>query len=82
LTLPALKQLAAIRDTRIRESISRRINALENNPEEQRKIQKPSRVSDATCRRDVAGDRTWLQHNATMKVQIEMKTYSINRSVS
>ena len=35
LTLPALKQLAAIRDTRIRESISRRINALENNPEEQ-----------------------------------------------
>ena len=37
LTLPALKQLAAIRDTRIRESISRRINALENNPEEQGK---------------------------------------------
>ena|SRR5437762_14249847 len=37
LTLPALKQLAAIRDTRIRESISRRINALENNPEGQGK---------------------------------------------
>ena len=33
LTLPALNQLAAIRDTRVRESISRRINALEINPE-------------------------------------------------
>jgi mRNA interferase RelE/StbE len=37
LTLPAIKQLAAIRDTRVRESIGRRINALENNPEEQGK---------------------------------------------
>ncbi len=37
LTLPALKQLAAIRDTRVREGISRRINALENDPERQGK---------------------------------------------
>jgi mRNA interferase RelE/StbE len=37
LTLPALKQLAAIKDTRVRESISRRINALENDPERQGK---------------------------------------------
>jgi mRNA interferase RelE/StbE len=32
LTLPALKQLAAITDTRVRESISRRIDALANDP--------------------------------------------------
>jgi mRNA interferase RelE/StbE len=32
LTLPALKQLAAIIDTRVRESISRRIDALANEP--------------------------------------------------
>lgn len=38
LTVPAAKQLAAIRDTRIRESISRRINALEMNPEKQGKL--------------------------------------------
>jgi mRNA interferase RelE/StbE len=31
-TLPALKQLAAIKDTRVRESISRRIDALANDP--------------------------------------------------
>jgi mRNA interferase RelE/StbE len=37
LTLPALKQLAAIQDTRVRESIGRRINALENEPEKQGK---------------------------------------------
>jgi len=37
LTLPALKQLSSIRDNRIREGISRRINALEHNPEEQGK---------------------------------------------
>jgi mRNA interferase RelE/StbE len=37
LTLPALKQLAAIKDTRVKESISRRINALENDPERQGK---------------------------------------------
>jgi mRNA interferase RelE/StbE len=37
LTLPALKQLAAIKDTRVRESISKRINALENDPERQGK---------------------------------------------
>lgn len=37
LTLPALKQLAALKDTRVRESISRRINALENEPERQGK---------------------------------------------
>jgi mRNA interferase RelE/StbE len=37
LTLPALRQLAAIKDTRIRESISRRINALEQDPDEQGK---------------------------------------------
>ena len=37
LTLPALKQLAAIKDARVRESISRRINALENDPERQGK---------------------------------------------
>ena len=35
LTLPALKQLTAIKDTRVRESIGRRINALENDPERQ-----------------------------------------------
>ena len=33
LTLPALKQLAAIKDTRVKESISRRINTLEIDPE-------------------------------------------------
>ena len=37
LTLPALQQLAAIKDTRVRQSISRRINALENDPERQGK---------------------------------------------
>jgi mRNA interferase RelE/StbE len=37
LTLPALKQLAAIKDTRVKESIGRRINALENDPERQGK---------------------------------------------
>jgi mRNA interferase RelE/StbE len=37
LTLPALRQLAAIKDTRSRESISRRINALEQDPDEQGK---------------------------------------------
>ena len=37
LTLPALKQLAAIKDTRVRESISRRINTLEYEPEKQGK---------------------------------------------
>jgi mRNA interferase RelE/StbE len=37
LTLPALRQLAAIKDTRIRESISRRINALEQDPDKQGK---------------------------------------------
>jgi mRNA interferase RelE/StbE len=37
LTLPALKQLAAIQDTRVRGSIVKRINALENNPDEQGK---------------------------------------------
>ena len=37
LTLPALKQLAAIQDTRVRESISRRINTLEYEPEKQGK---------------------------------------------
>lgn len=37
LTLPALKQLAAIQDTRVRESISRRINTLEHDPELQGK---------------------------------------------
>jgi mRNA interferase RelE/StbE len=37
LTLPALKQLTAIKDTRVRESIGRRINALENDPERQGK---------------------------------------------
>jgi mRNA interferase RelE/StbE len=37
LTLPALKQLVAIKDTRVRESIGRRINALENDPERQGK---------------------------------------------
>ena len=37
LTLPALKQLAAIKDTRVKESISRRINALEIDPERQGK---------------------------------------------
>ena len=37
LTIPALRQLEAIKDTRIRESIGRRINALENDPEKQGK---------------------------------------------
>ncbi len=37
LTLPALKQLAAIRDTRVKESISRRISTLEIDPERQGK---------------------------------------------
>ena len=37
LTVPALKQFTAIKDTRIREQISRRINALEHNPEQQGK---------------------------------------------
>jgi len=37
LTLPASKQLAAIKDTRVRENIGRRIDALENNREEQGK---------------------------------------------
>jgi len=37
LTLPALKQLEAIKDTRVRESIGRRINALEHDPERQGK---------------------------------------------
>jgi mRNA interferase RelE/StbE len=32
LTLPALKQPAAIKDTRVREGISRRIDALANDP--------------------------------------------------
>ncbi len=36
-TVPALKQLAAIKDTRIKESISRRINALEYDPDKQGK---------------------------------------------
>ena len=37
LTLPALNQLAAIKDTRVKESIGRRLNALENDPEQQGK---------------------------------------------
>ena len=37
LTLPVLKQLSAIKDTRVKESIGRRINALENDPERQGK---------------------------------------------
>jgi mRNA interferase RelE/StbE len=37
LTLPALQQLAAIKDTRVRGSIGKRINALENDPGEQGK---------------------------------------------
>ena len=37
LTLLVLKQLAAIKDTRVKESIGRRINALENDPERQGK---------------------------------------------
>ena len=37
LTLPVLKQLAAIKDTRVKESIGRRINALENDPKRQGK---------------------------------------------
>ncbi len=37
LTQPALRQLAAIKDTRIREQISRKINALTDNPEQQGK---------------------------------------------
>ena len=38
LTVPAKKQLAAMKDKRIRESISRRINGLENDPERQGKL--------------------------------------------
>ena len=38
LTLPAKKQLAAISDKRIRESISKRINSLENDPGKQGKL--------------------------------------------
>jgi len=38
LTFPALKQLSAIQDTRVRESISRRINALEHEPDKQGKL--------------------------------------------
>ena len=37
-TLPARKQLAAIGDKRIRESISKRINGLEHDPEKQGKL--------------------------------------------
>jgi mRNA interferase RelE/StbE len=37
LTIPALRQLEAIKDTRIKESIGRRINALGNDPEKQGK---------------------------------------------
>jgi mRNA interferase RelE/StbE len=37
LTVPALNQLVMIKDTRLRESISRRIKALENDPEKQGK---------------------------------------------
>ena len=36
-TAPALKQLAEIKDTRIKESIIKRINALDNEPEKQGK---------------------------------------------
>jgi len=38
LTAPAKKQLAAMKDKRIRESISRRINGLENDTERQGKL--------------------------------------------
>jgi len=37
LTQPALRQLEAIKDIRVRESIGRRIDALENDPEKQGK---------------------------------------------
>jgi mRNA interferase RelE/StbE len=37
LTMPALRQFAAIKDTRIKEQISRRINTLADNPEQQGK---------------------------------------------
>jgi len=37
LTQPALRQFAAIKDTRIREQIGRKINALVDNPEQQGK---------------------------------------------
>lgn len=37
LTVPALKQLAAIKDTRIKESIGKRISALASEPEKQGK---------------------------------------------
>lgn len=37
LTQPALRQFAAIKDTRIREQIGRKINALTDNPEQQGK---------------------------------------------
>lgn len=38
LTLPVLQQLAAIKDIRVREQISKRINALENEPDQQGKL--------------------------------------------
>ena len=38
LTVPAKKQLAEIGDKRVRESISRRINSLENDPGKQGKL--------------------------------------------
>ena len=38
LTLPAKKQLAAISDKRIQESINKRINGLEHEPEKQGKL--------------------------------------------
>jgi mRNA interferase RelE/StbE len=37
LTMPALRQFAAVKDTRIKEQISRRINTLADNPEQQGK---------------------------------------------
>ena len=37
LTMPALRQFAAIKDTRIKEQISRKINTLADNPEQQGK---------------------------------------------
>lgn len=37
LAMPALRQFAAIKDTRIKEQISRRINTLADNPEQQGK---------------------------------------------
>ena len=38
LTVPAKKQPGAMKDKRIRESVSRRINGLENDPERQGKL--------------------------------------------